>query len=153
MKETNNIEGVVVQQLKQIADDRGAVLHMLRCDSPLFENFGEVYFSEINPEIIKAWKLHKKLTQNIAVLIGKVRLVIYDNRPSSSTCKNIAEYKIGRHDNYCLVHIPPMLWYGFQSLDTQTSLIANCTNLAHDPSEAQSMPSDSDEIPYQWDSA
>ena len=63
MKETNNIEGVVVQQLKQIADDRGAVLHMLRCDSPLFENFGEVYFSEINPEIIKAWKLHKKLTQ------------------------------------------------------------------------------------------
>jgi dTDP-4-dehydrorhamnose 3,5-epimerase len=153
MKEKNNIEGVVVQQLKQIADDRGAVLHMLRCDSPLFEKFGEVYFSEINPGIIKAWKLHKKLTQNIAVPIGKVRLVIYDDRPSSSTCGNISEYKVGRHDNYCLVHIPPVLWYGFQSLDTQTSLIANCTNLAHDPSEAQSMPSNSDEIPYQWDSA
>jgi dTDP-4-dehydrorhamnose 3,5-epimerase len=153
MKEINKIEGVIVQQLKQIADDRGAVLHMLRSDSPLFEKFGEVYFSEINPTIIKAWKLHTKLTQNISVPTGKIRLVIYDNRPSSSTQGNIAEYKIGRHGNYCLVHIPPMLWYGFQSLDTQTSLIANCTNLAHDPSEAQSMPSDSDEIPYQWDSA
>jgi dTDP-4-dehydrorhamnose 3,5-epimerase len=153
MKEANKVEGVILQQLKQIADDRGAVLHMLRSDSPLFEKFGEVYFSEINPTIIKAWKLHTKLTQNISVPTGKIRLVIYDNRPSSSTHGNIAEYKIGRHDNYCLVHIPPMLWYGFQSLDTQTSLIANCTNLAHDPSEAQSMPSDSDKIPYQWGSA
>ena len=151
MIETNKIEGVIVQQLKQIADDRGAVLHMLRGDSPLFEKFGEVYFSEINPSVIKAWKLHTKLTQNISVPVGKIRLVIYDNRPSSGTYGNIAEYKVGRHDNYCLVHIPPVLWYGFQSLDTQTSLIANCTNLAHDPPEAQSMPSNSDEIPYQWD--
>ena len=153
MKDTNKIEGVIVQQLEQIADDRGAVLHMLRNDSPLFEKFGEVYFSEINPGVIKAWKLHTKLTQNISVPMGKVRLVIYDGRPASSTHGNIAEYEIGRHDNYCLIQIPPMVWYGFQSIDTQISLIANCTDLPHDPSESQAMLSDADKIPYQWGSA
>ena len=153
MKETNRIKGVIVQQLKQIADDRGAVLHMLRNDSPMFEKFGEVYFSEINPKIIKAWKLHTKLTQNISVPVGKIRLVIYDNRPSSNTHGNIAEYKTGRLDNYCLIQIPPMVWYGFQSLDTQVSLIANCTDLPHDPLESQAILSDSDKIPYQWSSA
>ena len=153
MKNSDEIEGVIVQPLKQIIDNRGAVLHMMKNDSEFLDQFGEVYFSEINPSVIKAWKLHTKLTQNISVPVGKIRLVIYDNRPSSGTHGNIAEYKVGRHDNYCLVHIPPVLWYGFQSLDTQTSLIANCTNFAHDPSEAQSMPSNSDEIPYQWDSA
>ena len=54
-----------------------------------FENFGEIYFSEINPKTIKAWKLHKNITQNITVLMGKIRLVLYDNRPSSKTLGKI----------------------------------------------------------------
>jgi len=152
IKEVNKIEGVIVQRLKKITDNRGSVLHMLRSDSSLFENFGEIYFSEINPKTIKAWKLHKSLTQNIAVPMGKIRLVLYDNRPSSSTLGKIVEYQIGRDNNYCLVHIPPMLWYGFQSLDNQKALIANCTDRPHDPSESQSMPMDSNKIPFQWDS-
>ncbi len=151
MKETNRIEGVIVQQLKQIADDRGAVLHMLRCDSPLFEKFGEVYFSEIYPDKVKAWKRHKKQAQNLAIPVGIIRLVIYDDRQKSSTRGNLAEFKVGRPNHYSLIHIPPMLWYGFQSLNKQTSLIANCTDLPHTPLEDDTLPQDSDRIPYQWD--
>ena len=152
LKEVNKIEGVTTQPLKEITDSLGSVLHMLRNDSPLFNKFGEIYFSEINPKAIKAWKLHKKITQNIAVPIGKIRLVIYDNRPASSTHGNIAEYQIGRYNNYCLIHIPPMLWYGFQSPENQKSLIVNCTDLPHDPSESLLLPLDSEKIPFQWDS-
>ena len=152
MKKENKIAGVIIQNLKVIPDERGSVLHMLRSDSSLYKNFGEIYFSEINPKTIKAWKLHKNLTQNIAVIMGKVRLVVYDNRPSSKTLGEVVEYEIARHNNYCLIQIPPMLWYGFQSLDNQKALIANCTDQPHDPLESQSIPIDSDKIPFQWDS-
>ena len=46
MKNSDEIEGVVVQSLEQIVDDRGSILHMLRSDSELFTKFGEIYFSE-----------------------------------------------------------------------------------------------------------
>ena len=49
MKDSDEIEGVIVQPLKQIFDDRGSILQMMRSDSELFERFGEVYFSEIEP--------------------------------------------------------------------------------------------------------
>ena len=150
MKKENKIAGVIIQNLKVIPDERGSVLHMLRSDSSLYKNFGEIYFSEINPKTIKAWKLHKNLTQNIAVIMGKVRLVVYDNRPSSKTLGVVVEYEIARHNNYCLIQIPPMLWYGFQSLDNQKALIANCTDQPHDPLESQSIPIDSDKIPFRW---
>jgi len=150
MMESNEIEGVIVQPLMQIADNRGSVLHMMTRDSKFLIQFGEVYFSEIHSGKIKAWKRHKKKIQNLTVPINKIRLVIYDNRSSSSTHGKIVEYELGRPDHYCLVHIPPMLWYGFQTLGDQTALIANCADQPHDPEETESLPIDSNEIPYQW---
>ena len=64
MKNLDEIEGVIIQPLKQIADNRGSVLHMLDNDSSLFKQFGEVYFSEIHSGLVKAWKRHKKQSQN-----------------------------------------------------------------------------------------
>ena len=150
MTESNEIEGVIVQPLKQIADNRGSVLHMMRRDSELFKQFGEVYFSEIHPGKVKAWKRHKNKTQNLTVPLNKIRLVIYDNRPSSSTHGKIEEYELGRPDHYCLVHIPPMLWYGFQAFSDETALIVNCADLPHYPEDTESLPADSSQIPYQW---
>ena len=89
-------------------------------------------------------------TQNLAVPVNKIRLVIYDSRPNSITHGKIKEYKIGRPDYYNLIHIPPMLWYGFQSIDGRPALVANCTNYPHNPEDIKSLPCDSDQIPYQW---
>ena len=150
MTESNKIEGIIVQPLMQIADNRGSVLHMMRRDSELFTQFGEVYFSEILSGKVKAWKRHKQQTQNLTVPVNNIRLVIYDNRPSSSTHGKIEEYELGRPDHYCLVHIPPMLWYGFQALGGETALIVNCADQPHDPNDTESLSSDSNEIPYQW---
>ena len=150
MTNSDEIEGVIIQPLRQIADNRGSILHMLRSDSELFKQFGEVYFSEIHPGSIKAWKRHKGQTQNITVPIQRIRLVIYDPRLNSGTTGNIIEHELGRPNNYKLIQIPPMLWYGFQALDNQTALIANCADRPHDPREDESLSSESDQIPYQW---
>ncbi len=50
-----SIDGVLVTALRQITDERGAVLHHLRRDAPEFTIFGECYFSETIPGAVKAW--------------------------------------------------------------------------------------------------
>jgi dTDP-4-dehydrorhamnose 3,5-epimerase len=132
------IKDVIVQKLKQIIDDRGRVMHMLRVDNPLYQNFGEIYFSEILPGVVKAWKRHKKMTQLIAVPIGKIKLVIYDGREGSESQYHSQVMEIGR-DNYCLVKIPFGLWYGFKCISDIPAIIVNCTDLPHDIEESENI--------------
>ena len=39
------IDGVQIHPLRQIPDERGKIMHMLRSDAPHFQGFGEIYFS------------------------------------------------------------------------------------------------------------
>lgn len=146
----SKIEGVVISSLKQIEDERGAVLHMLRSDSPLFSKFGEMYFSLLNLGVVKAWKRHKVMTQRIAVPLGRVRLVLFDDRPKSSTKDKIEEVILGRPDRYYLVSIPPLVWYGFRGISKMPALLANCPDLPHDDNELEKLAVSNDYIPYDW---
>ena len=131
------IEGVTLTELRQIGDERGAVLHMLRCDSPEFTRFGECYFSEVLPGAVKAWKRHRAQTQNLAVPVGRIRLAIYDDREGSSTQRHMQVLDLGRPDTYLRVRIPPGLWYGFACIGETPALLANCADLPHDPGESE----------------
>lgn len=144
------IDGVTTVKLRQLADEHGAVLHMLRSDASDFMKFGECYFSEVLPGAIKAWKLHREQTQNLAVPIGRVRLVIYDDRAGSSTRRNIQIQELGRPDSYLRVKIPPGLWYGFACIGHTSALLANCADLPHDPAESARKPTFDSSIPYDW---
>ena len=72
------IDGVLITPLKQIFDERGKVMHMLRNDSPVFSNFGEIYFSCTYPEAIKAWHMHTTMILNYAVIDGAIKCVLFD---------------------------------------------------------------------------
>ena len=144
------VDGVVVKPLKQIVDERGRVMHMLRVDSPLFTRFGEIYFSVVNPDVVKAWKRHQKMTQHFAVPVGKIKLVLYDTRVTSSTYDKIEILESGE-DNYCLIKIPPLIWYGFKGISSKPSLIANCSDMPHDPKEVERVDEFNDLIPYNWE--
>ena len=93
------IEGVVIQPLRQICDERGKVMHMLRADSELFQGFGEIYFSVVNHGVIKAWHLHRQMTLNYAVVFGMIKLVLYDDRDNSPTRGELLEFFLGP-ENY-----------------------------------------------------
>ena len=58
------IEGVKIYPKKQIFDERGKIMHMLRKDDENFKKFGEIYFSVTYPNVVKAWHLHNKMTIN-----------------------------------------------------------------------------------------
>ena len=143
------IDGVIVNSLKQIADERGKVMHMLRDDSEGFVGFGEIYFSCVYPEAIKGWHIHKKMTLNYAVPQGAIKFVLYDDRSGSPTKGEVQEIFLGP-DNYCRVTVPPMIWNGFKGIGTETAIVANCASIAHDPDEIDRRDPFDSYIPYDW---
>lgn len=150
---TSEIEGVILTPLRQIEDARGAVLHMLRSDAPDFGGFGECYFSETRPGVVKAWKRHRLQTQNLAVPVGRIRLAIFDDRDGSATRGHTMALELGRPDRYARLRIPPGLWYGFTALGGSPALIANCADLPHDPNESEWRDPATAVIPYRWEVA
>jgi dTDP-4-dehydrorhamnose 3,5-epimerase len=143
------IEGLVVKKLDIIADERGSVMHMLRADDPEFEVFGEIYFSTVFPGVVKGWHLHRRMTLNYAVVFGMIKLVLFDDRPASSTRGKVEELFIGEQ-NYTLVKIPPEVWNGFKGIGVRPAIVANCATLPHDPAEIVRLDPMSREIPYDW---
>lgn len=143
------IDGVVIMPLRQIIDERGKIMHMLRSDAPHFRQFGEIYFSCVEPGAIKAWHIHKRMTLNYAVPHGKIKFVLYDDRPESPTRGELQEVFMGP-DNYCLVTVPPMVWNGFKGLGSHQSIVANCATEAHSVDEIARMNPFDPSIPYDW---
>jgi dTDP-4-dehydrorhamnose 3,5-epimerase len=146
----SEIEGVTITPLRRIPDERGAVFHMLREDSPGFERFGEIYFSTVYPGVVKGWHLHREMTLNYAVPVGMIKLVCYDDREGSSTRGNVVETHVGEL-NYALVTIPPMVWNGFKGAGTEAALVANCSTIPHRPDEIERLDPFDNDIPYAWD--
>lgn len=146
------LSGVWLQPLQVIQANGGPVLHFLRKDYALApkKGFGEIYFSEVLPGAVKAWKRHKQQTQLFAVPMGQIQIVLYDSRPDSPTNSQILSLPLGRPDNYKLLCIPPGLWYGFKAISPVPALIGNCVDIPHDPAEADKLPMDAPEIPYKW---
>ena len=128
------IQGVEIHPLRQIPDERGKIMHMLKASDKHFEKFGEIYFSVVYPGVIKGWHLHKKMVLNYAVVSGMIKLALFDDRRKSSTEGQIQEIFIGE-DNYCLVKIPSGVWNGFKGIGTKPAIVANCATIGHDPAE------------------
>lgn len=144
------IEGVDIVDLRQIHDERGKIMHMLRADAPHFEQFGEVYFSCVHPGAVKAWHIHKEMILNYAVPYGKIKMVLYDDRKESPTKGEVMEIYLSP-ENYKLVKVPPMVWNGFKGVGDVTAVVANCASIPHDPDEISRLDPVNNDIPYNWE--
>lgn len=140
------IDGVVITPLKQIHDERGAVFHMLRKDAPHFADFGEIYFSMVNPGVIKGWKKHTKMVSSLCCVQGRMKLVLMDEHTGT-----IDEIIFGADpENYKLVTIPPHVWTAFACVGDDPALLANCASILHQPDEAENRALDHPPLPYEW---
>lgn len=146
------IHDVLITPLRQIPDQRGMVMHMLRRTDPHFLAFGEVYFSAVAQGAVKAWKRHREMTLNLACVHGAVRLVIFDDRPQSPTCGRTQEILLSPQTpgQYALATIPPGLWTGFSGAAPGGSLLCNCATLPHDPAESDRREADDPHFPSVW---
>jgi dTDP-4-dehydrorhamnose 3,5-epimerase len=143
------IDGVKIQALKIIPDERGAIMHGVRSDN-ILNPFGEVYFSKVFYEAIKGWHVHETLILNYICVYGQVKLVLYDMRENSPTKGEIQEIFMGM-DNYCLVHIPPGIANGTKGLWEPYSIVCNVASEPHNPNiQYRRIRPDEGIIKYDW---
>lgn len=147
------IEGVKVKKLKIIEDERGFLMEILRSDDEIFEKFGQIYLTAVNPGYVKGWHYHKKQNDHFICVKGKVKVVLYDPRSKSSTKGQIQEFFLS-YDNPLLVKIPRGVYHGFETDCNEISFIINIpTELYnYDNPDEHRIPFNSDEIPYKWKS-
>jgi dTDP-4-dehydrorhamnose 3,5-epimerase len=145
------IEGVKIKKLKVIPDERGRLMEMLRSDDELFITFGQVYLTTAYPGVVKGWHYHKKQTDNMVVVKGMMKIVLYDAREGSSTKGEVNEFFMGIH-NPILLQIPPFVFHGFKCIGEEEAMVINCpteTFNYEDPDEFRVDPHEND-IPYDW---
>ena len=117
------IDGIKITPLKQIVDEKGKIMHMIRNDSKIFEKFGEFYFSTVNPGFVKAWHLHKENTLNYVCIKGKVKLVLLDDRKDSSTYGKKESFTLNSETGNALF-IPRGIYHAFVTLTDNTKCLA-----------------------------
>ena len=143
------IDGVKINKKKQIIDERGKIMHMLRVDDKEFIKFGEIYFSYTYPGAIKAWHRHKEMTLTYAAVSGKIKLVLFDDRKNSPSNGKLEEIFLSDED-YFTVTVPPLIWNGFKSIENKSAIVANCTDTPHSENEIERRKYNDPNIPYNW---
>jgi dTDP-4-dehydrorhamnose 3,5-epimerase len=143
------IDGVKIVPKLKLFNDRGAVFHMLRKDDPEFTQFGEIYFSKVYAGVVKAWHLHSKMTLNYLVVVGSIRLALFDDRAGSPTRGKTQELFLEESDSKLIV-IPPGIWNGFKGLGSTASIIANCATTPHTAEEITRRPYNDPYFKYDW---
>lgn len=145
------INGVLVKILKVIPDERGRLMEILRADDECFQKFGQVYMTTAYPGVVKGWHYHKKQADNMAVVKGMMKIVLYDSRKKSATYGEINEIFAGIY-NPVLVHIPPLVYHGFKCISDEDAVVINTTTEVYNYSEPDEfrLPAHGDEIPYDW---
>lgn len=146
------IDGVVIEKLKVISDERGRLMEIFRNDSKIFEQFGQVYMTTAYPGVVKAWHYHVHQDDNMTVVKGMMKIVLYDGRVGSETCGTINEFFIGEH-NPAMVHIPKMVFHGFKCISTEEAIVVNIPTETYNyeaPDEFRVDPHKNN-IQYDWD--
>ncbi len=146
------IDGVRIKELRVIPDERGRLMEILRSDDETFTGFGQVYMTTAYPGVVKGWHYHKIQTDNMAVVSGMMKLVLYDGRQESPTKGEVMEIFFGEHQPR-LVTIPPMIFHGFKCISDKEAIVVNVPTEVYNyrqPDEFRVHPHDND-IPYSWE--
>ena len=135
------MDGVLLTKEEVIKNEKGDIFHFIKSTDEGFEKFGECYFSTINQNEIKGWKLHKNMTMNLVVPKGKIKFVVYN-----SFQENFFE-TILSNKNYFRLTIKNGLWVAFKGLESY-NILANLASIQHDPDESINM--DITKVKYNW---
>lgn len=146
------IEGVRIKKLRVIPDERGSLMEILRNDDEIFEKFGQVYITTAYPGVVKGWHYHKVQSDNMCVVKGMMKIVLYDSRDNSPTKGEVNEFFAGVH-NPILLHIPVFVYHGFKCIGEEEAIVVNIPTERYNydnPDEYRIDPH-SVEIPYDWE--
>jgi len=87
------------------------------------------------------------MTLNLVVPVGKIRFVMHDDRPDSSSKGQTLAVEIGT-DNYQRLTVSPGIWMAFEGLDDGLNLLLNMADMEHDPEEVERAELDRIQYPF-----
>lgn len=143
------IDGVLVMPLKRIVHPKGDIFYGIKSSDSGFVGFGDAYFSTIVFDEVKAWKKHRKMTLNLIVSVGEIKVVLYDDRNGSPSKGLFFQIHLSP-DNYQRLTVPPRLWFGFQGKGKSLNMLLNIADMEHDPDEVERLEPFDNRIPYLW---
>ncbi len=145
------INGVTVQALKVIPDERGRLMEIMRKDDEFFTGFGQVYLSTVYPGVVKAWHYHRVQDDRFTCIKGMIKAVLYDDRSDSPTRGLLNEFYLGEHSPRLIV-IPSGVYHGWKCIGETEAYVINIPSEPYNYSEPDEFRLDphGGGIPYDW---
>ncbi len=146
------LEGVSQKEIQNIITRNGITTELYRPEWPVGpDEVRHIIHATLRANAISAWHVHEYQTDTIFVTSGSIKLVLFDDRPNSTTRGDINVFHLSRM-RPTVITIPPGIWHGLQNIENSESSFINYFDRAYvytDPDEWR-LPSDTDKIPYQF---
>jgi len=147
---TGEIDGVRIVPLKLVRNERGRLMEVQRRDDAHFLGFGQAYITSTLAGVVKAWYRHARQIDQIALIKGNLKLVLFDSRENSPTHEVLFELTINESAP-ALIQVPSGIWHGFQAINEETfSLHLNSEPFQFDALDEERIAPDDPRIPYRW---
>jgi len=144
------IDGVKIKELKVSTDERGLFSEVIRGSDEIFQDsFAQLSYSMSFMGVAKAWHLHRKQTDWMCVLVGDMRLGLFDLREDSATHGKLMEVLMGETLGRKVVKIPPGIAHGYRIINGPMHIIY-VTDREYDPSDELRIPHDDPKIGVDW---
>ncbi|MEC7583319.1 MAG: dTDP-4-dehydrorhamnose 3,5-epimerase family protein [Planctomycetota bacterium] len=145
------IDGVEIVQLKRFNDDGGAITELARLTSGMHDQLPgfeckQMNYSEMEPDVVKAFHMHHRQTDVWYVPPGdRLLLVLHDCRKGSKTEGTTMRFMLGDGKDR-LVRIPPGVAHGAKNLARSTGRIIYMVDV-----KFSGTPGECDEGRLPWD--
>ncbi len=147
---SNKIEGVQIKKLVTHGDQRGFFREIFRFSEEFGEKkVGQLSHSLVKGGVVKAWHGHQEQSQWNYVVLGKIKVALYDNRKNSSTHKNIAEFVCGDDCEPIAYFFPPGVLHGYKCIKGPMHIIYT-TSGTYDLEDEIRVSSDDSKINFDW---
>jgi dTDP-4-dehydrorhamnose 3,5-epimerase len=146
-----DVDGVSVQSLRCVPNERGALMEVARADDDWFPGFGQAYVTTTRAGVVKAWYRHRLQIDTIALVRGGIELGLFDDRAGSPSFGTTQVVSMSEQEPR-LVVIPPMVWHGFQADSDVDAVLLHMNSAAFvlgEPDEERA-PIDDERLPPIW---
>ena len=126
------IDGVRFRPTRAVPHEDGYLTEVARASwDELEAPIVQVHVTTTFPDRIRAWGVHRGVTDRLFVVAGLVQLVVFDGREGSPTFGRINEFRVGERNPGLLV-IPPDLYHGWKNIGDAEAIIINMPDRVYD---------------------
>ena len=144
------IGGVKLIELTTHEDERGFFREIFRLTEQFEDStVGQLSHSRVKEGVLKAWHGHAYQSQWNYVVLGQIKVVLYDNRENSHSYKKTMEFDVGEETNPKAYFFPPGIMHGYMCIQGPMEIIY-ATSGVYDLKDEIRKTADDLDFHYKW---